>query len=161
MVIGECAAVPFGQDFGRRFVLNADAEILRDGPNLIGKVIENLRNNFPYGTFGFFNGHESPHVRRRLGSSSQLIGVNFDPMAKYTLREAIANSIPSGITSGLSVAVERGPWRAYTKTQGVRILQNSPLQDRAEVFGNPRPPNAARGARPRSAIAGRLAPKGG
>src|SRR2546428_11458324 len=91
MVIGECAAVPFGQNFGRRFVLNADAEILRDGPNLIGKFIENLRNNFPYGTFGFFNGHESPHVRRRLSSSS----LNFDPMAKYTLREEIANSITS------------------------------------------------------------------
>ena len=59
MVIGECAAVLFGQHLGRRFLLNADAEILRDGPNLIGKVIENLGNDFPYGTFGFFNGDDS------------------------------------------------------------------------------------------------------
>ena len=63
MVVGECSAIPFGQGFRRRFVLNADAEILRDGPNLIGKFIENLRHDFCYGTFGFFNGHESPQGR--------------------------------------------------------------------------------------------------
>ena len=33
-----------------------------------------------------------------------MIGVNFDPIGKYTLREEIANSITSGIASALSVA---------------------------------------------------------
>src|SRR5438094_8132338 len=33
-----------------------------------------------------------------------MIGVNFDPIRKYTLREEIANSITSGIASALSVA---------------------------------------------------------
>src|SRR5437016_395408 len=33
-----------------------------------------------------------------------MIGVTFDPIRKYTLREEIANSITSGIASALSVA---------------------------------------------------------
>ena len=63
MVIGEGSTLLFAQNVGRCFVLDADAEILRDGPNLIGKFIENLRHDFRYGTFGFFNGHESPQGR--------------------------------------------------------------------------------------------------
>src|SRR5256712_12779736 len=53
-----------------------------------------------------------------------MIGVNFDPIRKYTLREEIANSITSGIASALSVAA-----------LVVMVVHAAPRGDRWHVTG--------------------------